>query len=329
MKYRYLLCVLAISVHSLGSQGAEPFTALQEATDIDEKRAELGKQLYFDPRLSKSGYISCNSCHNLSMGGSDNLPTSIGHGWQEGSMNSPTVLNSRFNIAQFWDGRSADLQAQAAGPIANPGEMASTHDLAVEVVATIPGYVQQMKKVYGDERVTIDRLTDAIAEFERTLVTPDSPFDLWLKGDSTAMSKPALAGYELFKGTGCAACHSGPALGGGMFQKVGLIQPYTTDNPARGRAGITGQPHDEMVFKVPTLRNIELTYPYFHDGQVSTLEEAIDLMGQLQLGRQYSDQEIDQLAAFLRSLTGRQPDFPLPQLPPSSPATPQPDPFGP
>lgn len=311
------------------AQAAEPFQPLEPVADVDPARAELGKQLYFDPRLSKSGFISCNSCHNLSMGGSDNLPTSIGHQWHQGPINSPTVLNSRFSIAQFWDGRAADLKEQAGGPIANPGEMAATHELAVDVISTIPGYVDAIETIYGDGDVTIDRLTDAIAEFEKTLVTPNAPFDQWLKGDQSAMDAEALAGYELFKSSGCTGCHNGPAMGGTMFQKVGLIQPYDTDNPARGRAGVTGQASDEMVFKVPTLRNIELTYPYFHDGQVQTLEEAVDLMGRLQLGREFSDTEIDQLVAFLKSLTGEQPQFPLPQLPPSTPDTPRPTPFGP
>jgi cytochrome c peroxidase len=308
---------------------AEPVQPLEMPQDVDVLRAELGKKLYFDPRLSKSGFISCNSCHNLSMGGTDNLPTSIGHNWQQGPINSPTVLNSRFNIAQFWDGRAADLQQQAGGPIANPGEMASTHALAVEVVATIPGYVEAIEEAFGDGEVTIERLTLAIAEFEKTLVTPNSPFDRWLRGDMAALDEAALTGYELFKSSGCVACHNGPALGGAMFQKVGLLAPYDTDNPARGRAEVTGSASDDMVFKVPTLRNVELTYPYFHDGKVATLNEAVALMGRLQLGREFSDDEIAVLVAFLKSLTGEQPQFALPLLPPSSPETPRPTPFGP
>jgi cytochrome c peroxidase len=324
-----VLCTALSTTLLPAAQAAEPIPPLEPVADVDAAKVELGKQLYFDPRLSKSGFISCNSCHNLSMGGTDNLPTSIGHNWQQGPINSPTVLNSRFNIAQFWDGRAADLKEQAAGPIANPGEMAFTHELAVEVVATIPGYVDAVATAYGDREVTIDRLTDAIAEFEKTLVTPNSPFDRWLKGDETALDEDELAGYQLFKTSGCIACHSGAALGGAMFQKVGLVQPYETDNPAVGRAEVTGNDTDRMVFKVPTLRNVELTYPYFHAGQVATLAEAVDLMGRLQLGREFSDEEIDSLVAFLKSLTGEQPSFALPQLPPSSPETPRPTPFGP
>ncbi len=329
MKSRFSVIALLAGVVTSAALAREPVEPLVVPQDTDTQKVELGRQLFFDPRLSRSGFISCNSCHNLSMGGSDNLPSSIGHGWHEGPINSPTVLNSRFSIAQFWDGRAADLKEQAGGPIANPGEMAFTHDLAVDVIASIPGYVERIEAIYGDDAVSIERLTDSIAEFERTLVTPDSPFDRWLQGEADAVNSDVLAGYELFKTTGCLGCHNGPALGGTMFQKVGLLKPYETTNSAQGRLAVTGQESDRMVFKVPTLRNVELTYPYFHDGSVQTLEEAVDLMGQIQLGRQYSEQEIDQLVAFLKSLTGEQPNFPLPQLPPSAPDTPRPSPFGP
>lgn len=177
----------------LGSSAAlaattEPVQPIPAAENTDAAKVELGKQLFFDPRLSRSGFISCNSCHNLSMGGSDNLPTSIGHNWQEGPINSPTVLNSSLNLAQFWDGRAADLKEQAAGPIANPKEMAFTHILAVDVLNSIPQYRQAFKSVYKIDKINLDAVTDAIAEFEKTLVTPDSRFDLWLKGDAKAIS---------------------------------------------------------------------------------------------------------------------------------------------
>ena len=321
-----LLTAAACSL-ALGAGANEPLAVIEPAQDINAAKAELGKLLFFDPRLSKSGFISCNSCHNLSMGGSDNIPTSIGHQWQEGPINSPTVLNSSYHLAQFWDGRAADLKEQAAGPIANPGEMASTHEIAVQVVASIPGYAEPFTQAFGDDKVDIDRITHAIAEFEKTLVTPNSPFDQWLKGDKKALSKEAQAGYELFKSSGCAACHNGPAVGGTSYQKMGVIKPYKTDNPAIGRAEVTGKQSDRFFFKVPTLRNIELTYPYFHDGAVNTLSEAVDIMGDIQLGRQFSKQENAQIVAFLKSLTGDQPAFPLPILPPSVDATPRPEPF--
>ena len=305
----------------------EPIQPIEAAKVTHPAMVELGKKLFFDPRLSRSGFISCNSCHNLAMGGSDNLKTSIGDKWQQGPINSPTVLNSSLALAQFWDGRAADLKEQAGGPIENPAEMAFTHDLAVGTLRTIPGYVAEFKSVFGSADISIDKVTQAIAAFEETLVTPNSPFDQWLKGDDNALNKQELAGYKLFKDSGCVACHNGPAAGGTSFQKMGLFEPYQTKNPAEGRAAVTGQDEDRMNFKVPTLRNVELTYPYFHDGEAATLEEAVDIMGRLQLGRKYSSAEIADIVAFLKTLTGDQPTFVMPLLPPSSNATPKPDPW--
>lgn len=305
----------------------EPIQPLDAVKVTNPGKVELGKKLFFDPRLSRSGFISCNSCHNLSMGGSDNLKTSIGHNWQEGPINSPTVLNSSLAVAQFWDGRAGTLQEQAGGPIANPGEMAFTHDLAIDVLQSIPGYVAEFKSVFGSSRVDIDKVTSAIAAFEETLVTPNSAFDAWLKGDEKALNKRELAGYTLFKESGCVACHNGPAVGGTSFQKMGVVEPYKTASSAEGRAAVTGKDEDRFNFKVPTLRNVELTYPYFHDGQAQTLEEAVDIMGRLQLGRKYSQEEVGDIVAFLKTLTGDQPSFTMPLLPPSSNSTPRPRPF--
>ena len=308
-------------------QAQEPIQPLVKPLPRDIRLVELGKMLYFDPRLSQSGFISCNSCHNLSLGGTDNLQTSIGHNWSQGPINAPTVLNSSMNLAQFWDGRARDLQEQAGGPIANPGEMAFTHALAVDVLRSIPEYQTRFHQAFGSEAITIAQVTEAIAAFEETLVTPDAPFDKWLLGDKKALTDFERAGYELFKTSGCVACHNGPAVGGASFQKMGLIEPYQTSNPSEGVAGLTGKDADRFRFKVPTLRNVELTYPYFHDGAVWTLEEAVDLMGRLQLGRRFNAEENAQIVAFLKTLTGKQPDFKLPILPPSTNATPRPHPF--
>lgn len=328
MNTRHCIRLLLITLLLPGMVLAgEPIQPIELPDHLDTAKVELGKKLFFDPRLSKSGWISCNSCHNLSMGGSDNLVSSIGHGWAEGPINAPTVLNSSYNFAQFWDGRAADLVEQAGGPIANPGEMASSHVLAVAVLGTIPGYVGEFAEVYGEEAITIDMVTNAIAEFERTLVTPDSRFDLWLKGDENALTGQEKAGYALFKLTGCIGCHNGPAVGGNVFQKMGSFNRYETANPATGRQAITGIGTDRMRFKVPVLRNIELTYPYFHDGQVRTLEEAVNTMVWVQLNRRFSEEGTAKVVAFLKSLTGKQPQFALPQLPPSGPATPAPQPF--
>ncbi|NVO07462.1 MAG: cytochrome-c peroxidase [Rhodoferax sp.] len=282
---------------------------------------------FFDTRLSKSGFISCNSCHNLSMGGTDNIKTSIGDHWQEGPINAPTVLNSSLNVAQFWDGRAADLKAQAGGPIANPGEMASTHTLALGVLESIPAYVAEFKKVFGKDKIDIDQVTLAIAEFEKTLVTPNSRFDKWLKGDKKALAANELAGYKLFKDSGCVSCHNGPAVGGNSFQKMGVVEAYKASSPAEGRVAVTGKDADRFNFKVPTLRNVEMTYPYFHDGAANTLTEAVDTMGRLQLGKKFTDDENAKIVAFLKTLTGDQPKFLLPILPPSSDKTPRPTPF--
>jgi len=313
--------------YASGPAKDEPIKPIVPAKVTNPGKVELGKKLFFDPRLSKSGFISCNSCHNLSMGGSDNLTSSIGDRWQQGPINSPTVLNSSLNFVQFWDGRAKDLQEQAGGPIANPKEMAFSHDLALDVLNSIPEYRAEFAKVYGDKKLDIQLVTDAIAEFEKTLVTPNSRFDQWLKGDSKAITAEELKGYELFKNSGCVACHSGEAVGGGSFQKLGLFEPYKTNNPAIGRADVTKNDAERFFFKVPTLRNVELTYPYFHDGAAKTLEEAVDIMGRLQLGKKFTSEETAQIVAFLKTLTGEQPKLQLPILPPSRNNTPRPKPF--
>ncbi|MDX9885458.1 cytochrome-c peroxidase [Thauera sp.] len=305
----------------------EPIKPIEAAKVSDPGKVELGKKLWFEPRLSMSGIISCNTCHNLSMGGTDNLKTSIGHGWKAGPVNSPTVFNSSLAIAQFWDGRAADLKEQAGGPIQADVEMNMPHTLAVGILQSIPGYVDEFKRVYGKDKIDIDMITDSIAEFEKTLVTPNSRFDKWLVGDDKALSEKELAGYTLFKESGCVACHNGPAAGGTSFQRMGVVEPYKSSSPAEGRSAVTGVDADRFNFKVPTLRNVELTYPYFHDGEARTLEEAVDIMGRLQLGRTYSEGEIGSIVAFLKTLTGELPQIAMPILPPSSNETPRPDPF--
>ena len=306
----------------------EPVKPITAPNVADQAMVDLGKKLFFDPRLSKSGFISCNSCHNLSMGGSDNLKSSIGHKWNQGPINAPTVLNSSLNLAQFWDGRAKDLKEQAGGPISNPGEMSFTHDLAVGVLQSIPAYVDEFKKVYKVDTIDIDKVTTAIAAFEETLATPNSRFDKWLNGDDSAITKEELAGYELFKSSGCTACHNGAAIGGNSFQKMGVVQPYKSKSAAVGRFAVTKVNADRFQFKVPTLRNVELTYPYFHDGAAPTMSKAVEIMGQVQLGKTYTPEENASIVAFLKTLTGDQPSFVLPQLPPSSDTTPSPQPFG-
>lgn len=328
------LVAAAMAVAALASAPAwamspnnEPISPLVAHQVTNPAMVELGKKLWFDPRLSKSGFISCNSCHNLSMGGSDNLKTSIGHNWAEGPINSPTVLNSSLNVAQFWDGRAANLKEQAGGPIANPMEMAFSHELAVDLLNSIPGYVSEFKQVFKKEKIDIDQVTDAIAAFEETLVTPNSRFDKWLKGDQKALTKDELEGYKLFRDSGCVACHNGTAVGGNSFQRMGVVEAYKTNNPAEGRMAVTGTDADRFNFKVPTLRNVELTYPYFHDGAADTLSEAVDTMGRIQLGKKFTPEENAKIVAFLKTLTGDQPQLTMPILPPSSDKTPRAQPF--
>ena len=317
----------ALAVAVTGAVAKEPIDPIRPVQNINLAQVELGKKLYFDPRLSKSGFISCNSCHNLSMGGTDNLKTSIGDHWNKGPINAPTVLNSSLNLAQFWDGRAKDLQAQAGGPIANPGEMAASHTLAIDVLESIPEYVTEFKQVFGKDKITIDEVTQAIAEFEKTLVTPNSRFDQWLLGKKDALTADELAGYKLFKDSGCVACHNGEAVGGNSFQKMGVVEPYKAKSPAEGLSAVTGKDADRFKFKVPTLRNVERTYPYFHDGEAETLSEAVETMGRIQLGKTFSKEENAQIVAFLKTLTGDQPSFLLPILPASTDKTPTPKPF--
>lgn len=302
----------------------EPIQPIEVPSNLNEKKVKLGKKLFFEPRLSRSGFISCNSCHNLGTGGVDNMPASIGHRWQKGPINSPTVYNAVYNIAQFWDGRAKDLAEQAIGPIANPLEMGSTHELSTKILNSIPQYQAWFREVYGKGPITIEQVGDAIAEFEKSLVTPNSRFDQWLKGNDKALTAQELRGYQTFKTKGCVACHNGPALGGTSFHKFGVIKPYH-DTKTLGRFDVTRNEADKFVFKVPTLRNIELTYPYFHDGSVWSLEEAVEIMASLQLGQTLTKAETADIVAFLRTLTGEMPKVEYPMLPPSSKVTPRPE----
>lgn len=302
----------------------EPIGPIEAAVVTSSAKVDLGRMLFFEPRLSKSGFISCNSCHNLGLGGSDGLPSSIGHKWQLGPINSPTVLNAKYAVAQFWDGRAKDLVEQAGGPIANPGEMASTHDLADQVLQSMPEYVALFKGVYGTDTIAIAQVQDAIAAFESTLVTPNSRFDKWLYGDDTALTAEEMEGYKLFKDKGCTSCHNGPGVGNGSFQKFGVYKPFVTKASPQGRFDVTKDPKDRMVFKVPTLRNVQLTAPYLHDGSRWTIAEAVQLMAELQLNATLTPEETAKVVAFLKALTGEQPQVTHPILPPSNENTPKP-----
>ena len=291
----------------------EPFEPLPEEHGQNEEIAALGMALYHDTRLSGDGTLSCASCHNIAEGGDDGLPTSVGINGQLGPINSPTVLNSRYNIAQFWDGRAESLEAQALGPVANPIEMGDNWDAVVAELKEDEGYVAQFAGHYEDG-ITAENVAHAIATYERTLITPNSPFDMWLKGADT-LSDAALAGYQTFKDMGCASCHTGPAIGGEMFARFGMtksdeeLEAIFGDNV--GRMAVTGEDYEKYAFKVPTRRNVALTAPYFHDASAETLDEAVRIMADWQLGQTLTDEEAANLVAFLESLTG---DIPLPDL---------------
>jgi len=303
-----------------------------EGNPATPEKIELGKMLFFDPRLSSSWLISCNTCHNLSLGGVDLLDTSIGHGWAQGPRNSPTVLNAVFNLAQFWDGRAADLEEQAKGPIQAAVEMNSTPARTVETLKSIPEYVDRFEDSFPGESdaVTFDNMARAIEVFEATLTTPWSPFDRYLAGDQEALDAYERQGLDLFMSKGCVACHSGVNLGGTGYFAFGVIEKPGADVLPRndkGRFAVTQTASDEYKFKSPSLRNIELTAPYFHSGKVWDLEQAVAVMGASQLG-ELSDEESKAITAFLRTLTGRQPEVQYPTLPPHTDRTPPPAPGG-
>jgi cytochrome c peroxidase len=294
-------------------------------------KVELGKMLYFDPRLSASHAISCASCHNIGLGGADAAPTSIGHRWQHGGRNSPTVFNAVFNKAQFWDGRAKDLEEQAGGPMVNPLEMASPSEHVTGQLKGIPGYRDAFAKAFagGSDPITLANAQKAIAVFEATLITPNAPFDRFLKGDANALSPAQKQGLALFMDKGCAACHNGVNVGGGMYAPFGVVEnPGANFLPPadKGRLMVTKTPSDEYVFKVPTLRNIALTAPYFHTGAAWDLRQAVAIMGTSQLGVRLTDDEVDKITDFLGALTGEQPSVTYPILPPSGADTPQPQP---
>ncbi|RVT85116.1 cytochrome-c peroxidase [Rhodobacteraceae bacterium CCMM004] len=295
---------------------------------VTPEKIDLGKALFFDPRMSASGVFSCNSCHNLATGGDDNMPTSIGHGWQMGPRNSPTVLNSVFNEAQFWDGRAADLAEQAKGPVQAGVEMANTPDNVIATLMSMPQYVEWFVAAFPDEDspVTFDNFAKAIEAYEATLITP-APFDAWLNGDDRALTDEQKRGLEVFLEAGCATCHNGVNLGGNGYYPFGLVERPGADilpEDDKGRYQVTETASDEYVFRASPLRNIALTAPYFHSGLVWDLDTAVEVMASSQLGTDLAAQETTAIVAFLTSLTGEIPEVVYPILPPETSSTPRP-----
>jgi len=288
---------------------------------ITEAKVELGKKLYFDPRLSKSNLISCNTCHNLGAGGVDGVSAAIGHGWTANPhhLNSPTVYNAVFATRQFWDGRDPDLEKQAQGPILAGPEMASTKDIVVDTVKSIPAYVEEFKEAYGGNvEINYETVTKTIGNFERTLVTP-SKFDKFLEGDVNALNDGEKEGLKTFIDKGCASCHTGIAIGGTMQPFPAMPNsPYKYAEIGDFKGDANG------LVKVPTLRNIEETAPYFHNGAVWNLAEAVKIMGETQLGVDLKDDEVNKILIFLGTLNGEKPEVKFPQLPASTHTTPKP-----
>jgi len=296
-----------------------------------EEKVVLGKHLFFDPRLSKDGTISCNSCHNVMNGGEDNRPNSVGVGGQTGGRSAPTVWNSAFLSVQFWDGRAKTLEEQAVGPLTNPIEMAMPNNDAVMArIAGLPAYKELFEKAFGtDNPMTIDNVAKAIAAYERTLITPNSAYDKFVKGDKTALTAQQVKGMQTFAEVGCTSCHSGgnfsgPSLplGTGFFMKFptfadnAFVKKYALVDDL-GRFEATKKEADKNMWRVPTLRNVALTAPYFHNGAVKSLDEAVRVMAKSQLNRDLNDNQVSDLVAFLNALTGEFPQQIMPRLPSS------------
>jgi cytochrome c peroxidase len=315
-KYTVLVACLALAISSVAMAENDswkaPFSPLPDAAPssqnpITPEKVALGKKLYNDTRLSKAQDISCNSCHRLDTFGVDNEPTSPGHLGKRGGRNSPSSFNAALHIAQFWDGRAATVEEQALGPILNPIEMAM--DSSEAVVARLkadPTTVKEFQAAFpaDKEPVTYPNVGKAIGAFERTLITP-SRFDDFLRGDAGALTEEEKKGGKLFVETGCATCHNGATIGGAMYQKLGLIKPYPTKD--LGRAEVSKNEADKFIFKVPSLRNVAKTGPYFHDGSITTLPEAVSIMAEYQLGKKLSDTQVQSIVTFLNSLTAKAP----------------------
>ena len=292
----------------------EPLSALPPIpadNSLTTEKIELGKMLFFDPRVSGSNWISCATCHNPSLAFTDRLPRAFGHKMQEGPRNTPTVLNSAFLKTQFWDGRAATLEEQALGPIQAPIEMSANLEDIVTKLKGIEGYRRMFTEVFGTaDPITAKNIAKAIAAFERSLITPDTPFDRYLSGDQSAISEAAKSGAEQFEKLGCAGCHTGAAFSDGTFHRIKV--PGSVDE---GRFNVTKKDEDKSSFRTPTLRNVELTAPYMNNGAVATLEEAVKVMGKEAISTDLTEKQVSDLIAFLKSLTGKMPKFDYPILP--------------
>jgi cytochrome c peroxidase len=291
-----------------------PITPIPDSLYLDLRKVDLGRRLFHDKRLSRDDTISCASCHGLKQAGVDAKPVAVGVANQVGTVNSPTVLNSAFNFRQFWDGRAATLEEQAEGPVHNPIEMASNWPEVINKVSRDARYVRDFKAIWPDG-IKAAHIQNAIAEFERSLITPDSPFDRYLKGDVSALNPEARKGWDLFRNLGCIACHQGVNMGGNMYANLGVMGDFFSERGKPlvksdlGRFNVTGRDEDRHMFKVPSLRNIARTAPYFHDGSIDKLEKAVETMARYQLGVELSEPDRNALVSFLKALDGRFPEI--------------------
>lgn len=333
-KIKRLLGAMALAAVSLSAVAVEwpalPAKAPEPANNpTTPAKVELGKLLYHDVRLSSNGVLSCNSCHNVMSGGEDNRSGSIGVRNQVGGRSAPTVWNAAFSSVQFWDGRAPSLEEQARGPVTNPGEMGmKSWDDVVARLNAMPEYKKAFAAAFGSEdSVSADNAVKAIAAYERTLITPNSAYDKYVKGDKAALTEQQVRGLNTFAEVGCVGCHSGPAFNGpqlpegtGFYQKFpgqdnGVLEAQYNFSADPGRFEATKNEADKHFFKVPTLRNIALTAPYFHNGKVKTLQDAVRIMGKLQLNKDLSNEQVADITAFLNGLTGEFPKLEMPHLP--------------
>lgn len=302
-------------VHGSANGGREALLPLPTTSLPYSEKEQLGESLFFEKRLSRDNSLSCASCHDFARGGADRLPVSIGIEGKPGAINAPSVFNVGFNFVQFWDGRATRLEEQVAGPVHNPVEMGSTWSEVIAKLQEDASYRARFLKLYPEHGIEKETIADAIAAYERTLTTPNSRFDRYLRGDQTAMNDLELAGYRRFMDYGCASCHQGINIGGNLFQRFGVMRDYFAGREPNqadlGRFNVTGRAEDRHVFKVPSLRNVAVTPPYFHDASANTLKKAVIVMARYQLGRELSNNDILSIVAFLQTLTGEWQGQPL------------------
>lgn len=327
LKIRSLLIVLALVVvptvtlavnwHPLPDQAPSP-----NNNPTTTAKVKLGQMLFHDTRLSSTGTISCASCHNVMLGGEDNRTVAMGVNGQTGGRSAPTVWNAAFNVQQFWDGRAANLEEQAAGPVTNPIEMGMKKwKYVINRLQKIEGYKTAFAAVFGEDSISKVNVTKAIAAYERTLITPNSAYDKYVKGDKNALSAEQIRGMNSFASIGCVSCHVSPVFAGGEslrkfpVYKNGYFEAQYHFKKDKGRAEVTGDKSDKHLWKVPTLRNIALTAPYFHNGAVKTLDKAVKVMAKLQLNKDLSTQEVEDIVAFLKALSGEFPQQQMPMIP--------------